>query len=484
MRKIFATLISLVVLTALQGQSISGIIVSPPRNYIVFKSTDRFGLNSKTDTVKLRMDGAFNYSVKYNSPVINGSLEIAPKRSIPIWLADNKNLMIHIKDSSLVPNFSGELAGINQYLQEENPYEIDRYNTYKKRNLNFASYASSRSDEYFQITDSMTSDQLLFLEQSFYNSKNEYEQKFVAQRKKEIIFKNLCYKISYDNPPLEKLMYYQRQFNITSPTSFAYSDEIDFNNPNYLSPFLLRFSRFFFMELVFRYQKTEKIKLSKEGFYEKFFSEIDKLSKNNLCNAVLKASFIKDEVNMMALNQTPTVATYSRFIDSLLSYSKIKTEAKFIENIFKQKLKELYTMRSGEYAPSCSLTDSAGNVFKLESFKGKLIYIDAWATWCKPCIESVPYWNKLVDQYKKNSDVIFMTISTDETKDKEKWLRLLDKHKFKGLHFISAGGTDSEFAKKFLVVGYPTNILIDKEGRIIQIKAERPETIDLSHYLQ
>jgi thiol-disulfide isomerase/thioredoxin len=484
MRKLFATLLSLITLEGSQAQTISGTIARPTRGYIVFKCSNKYGICSKTDTVKLGKNGSFKYSVKFNTPSINGNIEIVPKHNIPIWLTDNTSLNLNIKDSSIVPNFSGELARINQYLQEENAYETRIYNSYKQNNPNFASYASSRSDEYFQITDSMTSDQLLFLKQSLQAPQNKYEQKFASQRTKDLIFKNLFYKISYDNPPLEKLIYYQKNFNVTSPTSFTYSDEINFNDPNLLSPYLLRFSRMFFMELVFKYQKSEKIKLSKESFYEKFFSEVDRLSKNKICNAVLKAAFIKDEVNFMSLTQNATVSTYSRFVDSLLSYSQISVEARFIEDMFHGKLNDIYARTSGGYASTCSLTDSVGNVVKLEDFKGKLVYIDVWATWCKPCIESIPHWNKLVEQYKNNKDVVFITVSTDETEDKGKWLQMLNKYKFKGLHFISTGGTESEFAKKFLVLSYPTNVLIDKEGRILQIKAERPETIDLSRYLQ
>ena len=471
MVKIFTTLLSLVMLNVLQAQSISGTITNPIRDYIVFKCSDKYGIDSKTDTVKLGKNGSFTYSMAFNSPVIN----------IPIWLADNISLAINFRDSSFVPNFSGELAKINQYLQEESPYEISIFNAYKQTNPNFADYASSRPDEYFQIIDSMTSDQLLFLKQSFHNRQNKYEKKFITQRKKYLIFKNLSFKISYDNPPLEKLIYYQKNFSATSPTSFTYSDIIGFNDPTLLNPYFLRFSRMFFMELVFRYQKTSKIKLSKEAFYEKFFSEVNALSKNKICNAVLKASFIKDEVSFMSLNQS---ATYSRFIDSLLSYSQIKAEAQFIEGMFQRKLNDLYAMRSGEDAPTCSLTDPTGNVVKLEDFKSKLIYIDVWATWCKPCIESIPHWNRLVEQYKSNKDVVFITVSTDKMEDKEKWLQALNKYKFKGLHFISAGGLESEFAKKFLIFSYPTNILIDKEGHIIQIKAKDPKTVDLSRYLQ
>lgn len=485
MLKLFALLLSLSLIRfdVLQAQSVEGSIANPSRNYIVFKTSDKYGLTARTDTIKLRKDGSFTYPVDYNLPVINGNLEITPRRTIPIWLTNTKKLVIKIKDSFLVPIFFGELARINQYLQKEAPYEIKMYNEYKQRNVNFATYASSRSNEYFLITDSLTSDRLIFLEQSFGNVKNKNEQQFLAQRRKELIFKNLCYKIAYDNPPLEKLIYYQTQFNTSSPTSFAYSDEISFNDPELLSPYLLRFSRMFFMELVFRYQQTEKIKLSREGFYERFFSEVDRLSSNKLCNAILKAAFIKDEVNTMAINQNATAATYSRFVDSLLSYHQVATEAKFIEGIFQRQVNEQYALRTGENAPSCSLTDSSGNAFTLENFKGKLVYIDVWATWCKPCLESVPYWNRLVDRYK-NNNIVFITVSTDELKDKGKWKRFLDKHNFKGLHFISAGGTESEFVKKFLVLSYPTNILIDKEGHIIQLKAERPEAIDLSAYLK
>jgi thiol-disulfide isomerase/thioredoxin len=324
------------------------------------------------------------------------------------------------------------------------------------------------------------------LEHFFSGTKNKSEQLFIAQRKKELIYQNLFYKISYDSPPLEKLVFYQTHFKRFSPTSYKFSEQISFNSPDLLNnSFFLRFSRMFFMELVFRFQKEEKIKFSKEEFYDKLFFFINQLSANKLCNAVLKASFMKDEISFMVLNQTTTESTYSRFIDSLLSYRQIRDEAKIVERNFYKKLNELYAFKKGSWAPSCNnITDTSGRVVSLSSFKGKLLYIDVWASWCGKCIEAMPYWDKLVDKYKDNNDVAFIMVSTDDEEEKEKWLRLLNKFKPKGQHFISLGGSNSELAKEFLVNTYPTNILIDREGRIIDIKAERPETIDLSTYLR
>ena len=271
MRKILVTLTSLLVITSLQSQSICGKIVNPKRDYIILKSSDRYGLKSHVDTIALEKDGSFTFSIPYNFKVTNGRLEITSKQSISIWLNMDQKLLIDLMDSSLVPEFSGELGRINKYLYEVKTFDTEIYNSYLQKNPSFVNYSNSRSDEYFIIMDSMTNDQILFLENSFHNSNNKIEQLFIGQRKKDIIFSNLYYKISYNDPPLEKLSFYQRRLDITYPTSFAYSDEINFNDPGILSSTLLHFGRMFFMELVFRYQETQKIKLSKDAFYDKLF---------------------------------------------------------------------------------------------------------------------------------------------------------------------------------------------------------------------
>jgi thiol-disulfide isomerase/thioredoxin len=66
-----------------------------------------------------------------------------------------------------------------------------------------------------------------------------------------------------------------------------------------------------------------------------------------------------------------------------------------------------------------------GDSVSLSSLKGKILYIDFWATWCKPCIEEFPYSKKLMQSIpsKFQKDIAFLFISVDDTE--ELWKRVL-----------------------------------------------------------
>jgi len=102
------------------------------------------------------------------------------------------------------------------------------------------------------------------------------------------------------------------------------------------------------------------------------------------------------------------------------------------------------------------------NQFNLEQYKGKVVYLDFWASWCKPCQVSFPWMNKVEQKYKdKNFKVV--TINLDEkTSDMMTFLKRLNAN-FDIYHDPS--GT---FAEKFKIEGMPTSYLIDKTGKVVK----------------
>ena len=122
----------------------------------------------------------------------------------------------------------------------------------------------------------------------------------------------------------------------------------------------------------------------------------------------------------------------------------------------------------GQPAIDLELTDVSGNAKKLSDFKGKLIYVDLWATWCGPCLQEAPFFEKVSQKYV-GKDIVFVPVSTDRTR--EPWLTFLKEHKKELEQFHSA---DMAMRDGWLLYGIPRFILIDKNFNIINAFAPRP----------
>jgi thiol-disulfide isomerase/thioredoxin len=113
----------------------------------------------------------------------------------------------------------------------------------------------------------------------------------------------------------------------------------------------------------------------------------------------------------------------------------------------------------------------------LAEFKGKVVYIDFWATWCGPCKAEFPFSREL---HKKFADkkVVFLYISMDQ--DENSWKRGVNKFKLPGYHFYPTEAQREAIYYKYQVEGIPRYMLVDKKGNIVNPMAPRPSQADMT----
>lgn len=98
----------------------------------------------------------------------------------------------------------------------------------------------------------------------------------------------------------------------------------------------------------------------------------------------------------------------------------------------------------------------------MQKNKGKVIYIDIWATWCAPCRQEFPYSQKLEEQF--SGDVAFAFICVDSSE--KAYLNALKKYQLSGQHYFLDEPESKKIMEKYALQGIPHYILIDKNGEI------------------
>ena len=154
------------------------------------------------------------------------------------------------------------------------------------------------------------------------------------------------------------------------------------------------------------------------------------------------------------------------------------------DNSFQQiktKYDQIYQLKKGNPSPSFNYPDSSGKSISLASLKGKLVYIDVWATWCGPCLAQIPYLKELEEKYR-SKEVAFVSLSIDQLKDSTKWKKMIVDKELEGIQIMADNAWRSAFVKDYLIEGIPRFILIDQSGNIISPNAPRPASYNEGNY--
>jgi thiol-disulfide isomerase/thioredoxin len=114
-----------------------------------------------------------------------------------------------------------------------------------------------------------------------------------------------------------------------------------------------------------------------------------------------------------------------------------------------------------------------------KAFKGKVVYLDVWGTWCGPCKEELPYLPDLKAKFKDKA-VVFVYLDMDEDNMDSSWRQFIKVNNLTGIHLRKSRQTIAPFWKELLANAtdkaeyYPQYFIFDKEGKLVVAKAKRP----------
>lgn len=207
---------------------------------------------------------------------------------------------------------------------------------------------------------------------------------------------------------------------------------------------------------------------TKNGFYKDYRQFFDYIISDSILIDVKKEYFLY--INLVDIIENFSVSDRETYLKKYKEFGP--------QQIFLNEINEYFNLDG--ISDDLELKDVNGDVLTLEKLKslnkGKLMYIDFWASWCKPCIELLPDSHHLRDSLA-DMDIEFYYFSIDESE--KKWQKASEKHDLNVNNYLVNNRYNSVFLEEINLEAIPRYLLFDKNGELIQENAPDPSAGEL-----
>lgn len=407
--------------------------------------------NPESDSIYLIGDNNFKKAIPLNNGAFSDTLSLAKPAYLKFYAGrqftwvymipgDNLTLKTDMNSFDESLKYEGKTAAENNFLA---------YKMLKDQEMtgNPSEFFSKNPDDFKKTVTSFKSRMIAELEKS--SSAKEFKE----IEKKNIEFAYLMLLAQYP----EANSFFTKQ-NTPMPDEFAKEIgeiNLDDNTSYEMIPS--------YKDIVL-YQNSIKIDNAKSA------ADVEKLISD------LKSDKIKDDVmaNLLMYTISSGGTNAQAYYDIVQKYAKDEDLKKRASAEFESVKKLL----PGSPSPEFVFPDINGNDVELSDLKGKLVYIDVWATWCVPCLQEIPSLKQLESDYH-GKDIHFVSMSIDQRKDFEKWQNMVKEKDLKGIQIFADKDWSSQFVREYNINGIPRFILLDRDGKIINADAPRPSDANI-----
>lgn len=429
--------------------------------------------NNEVYTSNILEDGTFAFACEIKEPQLV-ILEYARNKTL-IYLEPNDTLLIDADGNSFQYSlqFSGR-SGFNntfyaQYLKD-NPAELDRF---KLTQYQYGKYWYSNSPEMdikmmskepdlfrrdMTIRKEKAMDMLAFF-RTEHGSK--ITKQFDSFMEAEILYNYGYHMFLYGHVFKNKYK--------TPPEFFDFIKDIKKQNPHIGNYWYREYLKAFVNHRFMEDKKTTETgsgsgaaSVDKE---ENLYLQLLDVAKQDFYGKEL--NYYQSEVITWAFKKKD----FDKIEDSYYEFTKTNPYPQLEDKVMSV-YHEAKKYAEGTQAPSFTIKGLEGEDISLNNYDGKVVFLNFWASWCKPCMTKMVEMQPVVEDLEKKG-IVFLNISLD--RKKETWQNTLSKNNFKGIHALSDGSANTDITRSYQVSVLPHYFIINKNGAF----AEKPKQYNL-----
>ncbi|TCC97078.1 TlpA family protein disulfide reductase [Pedobacter hiemivivus] len=203
----------------------------------------------------------------------------------------------------------------------------------------------------------------------------------------------------------------------------------------------------------FTYLRTNGLIRQKADFENLRLKQLIKANPNNPAAVYL--------LSLLSTDKEPEF--FSAELSKLLDQYPQLEEAKQLKKEFLAQNAIKNALKKGSVIPHIAYNDPSGKAVDINSFKGKYLLVDFWASWCGPCRKAIPEIKELYSKYKDSGlEVLSVSVDTDNAA----WRKAMSEENMPWPQVLSPD--KNKTMASFMIIGIPTLYLIDREGKIVE----------------
>ncbi|EOZ98909.1 thioredoxin family protein [Indibacter alkaliphilus LW1] len=186
----------------------------------------------------------------------------------------------------------------------------------------------------------------------------------------------------------------------------------------------------------------------------------------------IENSYLRDRmISKFIMRFYPVIVKKEEYLETAFSVMEDSTSIELLRNFVEGKTK-------GNEVPGYKLTAEDGREVGLDDFRGKVVFVDFWFTGCHACVlYNGNVLTPVEHHFEDSEEVVFLGVSVDT--DREKWLKSIEGGKYAPqgtTHLYTGGmGSDHPLVKYFSFQGFPSQVLLNREGKIVETTGLRKD---------